>query len=131
MLIEDTTLPDFSGHRATEGLGHIGDGQGRGFELHSALAVRVEAWTLEQRPEGAVIGLLGRRCSTPRPAPAGEGRSGCLRRPRRSQRWAETLKGTGRPPEGCQWIYAADRESDFYEPIQICQQHGVGFVIRS
>jgi hypothetical protein len=25
----------------------------------------------------------------------------------------------------------ADRESDFYEPIQICQQHGVDFVIRS
>jgi hypothetical protein len=25
----------------------------------------------------------------------------------------------------------ADRESDFYEPLQICQQHGVDFVIRA
>ena len=131
LLLEDTTLLDFSDHRATEGLGCIGDGQGRGFELHSALAVRVGAWTLEQRPEGAVVGLLGQQCSTPRPAPAGESRRGCLQRPRKSQRWAEALKRAGRPPAGCQWIYVADRESDFYEPIQICQQHGVDFVIRS
>lgn len=131
LLIEDTSLLDFSAHRATQGLGHIGDGQGRGFELHSALAVRVEAWTLEQRPEGAVVGLLGQQCSTPRPAPAAESRRGCPPRPRKSQHWAQALKGAGRPPEGCQWIYVADRESDFYEPIQICQQHGVDFVIRS
>ena len=30
-----------------------------------------------------------------------------------------------------QWIYVADRESDFYEPLQICQQHGVELVIRA
>lgn len=131
LLIEDTTLLDFSGHRATEGLGRIGDGHGRGFELHSALAVRVEGWTLEQRPEGVVVGLVGQQCSTPRPAPKGESRSQCLSRPRKSQRWAETLKATGRPPEGCRWIYVADRESDFHEPIQMCQQHGLDFVIRN
>ena len=32
---------------------------------------------------------------------------------------------------GSQWIYVADRESDFYEPLQICQQHGVDWVIRA
>ena len=37
LLIEDTTLLDYSQHGATEGLGVIGDGGGRGFELHSAL----------------------------------------------------------------------------------------------
>lgn len=25
----------------------------------------------------------------------------------------------------------ADRESDFYEPLELCQAHGVDFVIRS
>lgn len=129
LIIEDTTLLDYSSHRATEDLGWIGDA-GRGFELHSALAVRVESWTLEQRPEGVVVGLFGQSCVTPLLAPAGESRRERLARPRKSQRWAEAFKTAGGPPAGSQWIYVADRESDFYEPIQLCQQHGVDFIIR-
>lgn len=131
LMIEDTTLLDYSQHPATEDLGYIGNGAGRGFELHSALAVRVESWTLEQRPEGTLVGLLGQRCSTPRPAPAGETRRQRLERPRKSQRWAEVFKHAGGPPRGAQWIYVADRESDFYEPIALCQQHGADFIIRA
>ncbi|MBE0542083.1 MAG: IS4 family transposase [Verrucomicrobia bacterium] len=131
LLIEDTTLLDYSQHPATQDLGRIGDGCGRGFELHSALAVRVEAWTLAQRPEGSVVGLFDQQCRTPRPAPAGETRGQRLRRPRKSQAWAAALKAAGRPPRGSQWIYVADRESDFYEPLQLCQQHGVDFVVRA
>jgi hypothetical protein len=131
LIIEDTTLVDYSKHPATQDLGYIGDGGGRGFELHSALAVRVENWTLEQRPEGTLVGLFGQRCSTPRPRPAGETRSERLSRPRKSQRWAEAFKTAGVPPAGVQWIYIADRESDFYEPIQICQQHQIDFIIRA
>lgn len=131
LLIEDTTLLDYSHHPATEELGVIGDGGGRGFALHSALAVRIETWTLEQRPEGVVVGLFDQQCHTPRPAPKGETRGQRLSRPRQSQRWAQALPSAGRPPEGSQWIYVADRESDFYEPLQRCQQHGVDFVIRA
>lgn len=131
LIIEDTTQLDYSRHPATANLGVIGDGGGRGFELHSALAVRVEAWTLAQRPEGTVMGLFGQECRTPRPAPKGETRGARLRRPRKSQTWAAAFKSSGRPPEGSQWIYVADRESDFYEPMQLCQQHGVDFIIRS
>ena len=131
LLIEDTTQLDYSGHLATEGLGVIGDGGGRGFELHSALAVRVESWTLAQRPEGTVTGLFGQECRAPRPAPKGETRGERLRRPRKSQTWAAAFKSAGRPPAGCQWIYVADREADFYEPLQLCQHHGVDFIIRS
>jgi hypothetical protein len=108
LLIEDTTLLDYSRHPHTEELGLIGDG-GRGFELHSALAVRIEAWTLAQRPEGMVVGLFDQK----------------------SQTWAAGIKTAGRPPAGSQWIYVADRESDFYEPLRICQQHGVELVIRA
>jgi Transposase DDE domain len=36
----------------------------------------------------------------------------------------------GSPPEGCQWIYLADREADFYEPIQRCLRNGQDFIIR-
>ena len=131
LLIEDTTLLDYSHHPAPEDLGVIGDGQGRGFELHSALAVRVEAWTLEQRPEGRVVGLFGQECRRPRPAPPGETRRQCLLRARQSQKWTAAIALSGGPPEGSQWIYIADRESDFYEPLHLCQQQGVDFVIRS
>jgi Transposase DNA-binding/Transposase Tn5 dimerisation domain len=130
LLIEDTTLLDYSRHPHTEELGLIGDG-GRGFELHSALAVRIEAWTLEQRPEGAAVGLFDQKCRRPRPAPTEETRQERLSRPRKSQTWAAGIKTAGRPPAGSQWIYVADRESDFYEPLQICQQHGVELVIRA
>ena len=131
LIIEDTTLLDYSEHPAAQDLGRIGDGAGRGFELHSALAVRVEAWTLEHRPEGTLIGLLGQQCERPRGRPAGETEPQRWRRPRKSRRWAAALKAAGAPPPGCQWIYVADREADFYEPIQICQQHHIDFVIRA
>jgi hypothetical protein len=131
LLIEDTTLLDYSDHPATEELGTIGNGAGRGFELHSALAVRVENWTLEQRPEGVVVGLFGQECRSPRPTPKGESRGQRLSRPRKSQSWAAAIKSAGRPPQGSQWIYVADCESDFYEPLKLCQQPGVDLVIRS
>lgn len=131
LLIEDTTLLDYSGHGSVAGLGVIGNGGGHGFELHTTLAVRIEFWTAEQQPEGAVIGLFHQQCRTPRPAPAGESKAQRLSRPRKSQVWAGALKWGGRPPEATRWIYVADRESDFYEPLELCQAHGVDFVIRS
>jgi hypothetical protein len=78
-----------------------------------------------------VVGLFGQRCSTPQLAPAGETRRQRLQRPRKSQRWAEEFKEAGRPPAHAQWIYIADCESDFYEPMQLCQQHGADFIIRA
>jgi len=133
LLIEDTTELDYTGHGATEELGFIGDGRGRGFELHSTLAVRVEAWTLEQRPEGTVLGLWGQQCWTRQGTPGKKRRETWrqrVKRPRESQRWARMLEEVGGPPVGCQWIFMADREADFYEPIERCQRLGLGFLIR-
>lgn len=131
LMIEDSTLLDFSQHPRTTDLGVIGDGKARGFELHSALAVRIEGWTLEQRPEGRLVGLFDQQCCRPRPAPPGESRRERLKRPRKSKRWAEAFKRVGPPGRECQWTYVADRESDFYEPIQTCQKLGVDFIIRA
>ena len=130
LIIEDTSELDFTFHRQTQQLGVIGHGEGRGFALHSALAVRVEGWTLEQRPEGQAVGLLDQQCVRPRPAPKGETRQERLKRRRLSHWWAEGLSKVGAPPSGCQWVYIADRESDFYEPMDICLRLGVDFVIR-
>src|SRR5271157_5734340 len=62
LLIEDTSDLDYSHHPLTEQLGVIGDGRGRGLRLHSTLALRVEAWNLEQRPEAVVVGLMHQHC---------------------------------------------------------------------
>ena len=131
LIIEDTTLLDYSGSVAAMELGTIGDGGGRGFELHTALAVRVEGWTLEQRPEGSLLGLWGQQCDGPRPRPQGETEAERWKRGRKSQRWAASLRAGGSPPPGCQWIFVADREADFYEPIQTCQQRNIDFIIRA
>jgi Transposase DNA-binding len=39
LMIEDSSTLDFSGHRRTQDLGVIGDGRGRGFELHRSIGV--------------------------------------------------------------------------------------------
>jgi hypothetical protein len=130
LLIEDTTLLDYSAHEAA-GLGVIGDGAGRGFELHSTLAVEVKAWTLEARPEGAVVGLFAQQCRRPRRAPEGETRGERLSRSRKSQKWAAGIRLAGIPPRGSRWILVADREADIYEVLRDCQKQGVDFVIRS
>src|SRR5262249_12386367 len=54
-----------------------------------------------------------------------------LSRARESQRWAEVLDQLGPVPQSCQWVYLADREADFYEPIQRCRRNGEDFVIRA
>lgn len=131
LIIEDTSSLDYSTHPATEYLGVIGDGTGRGFDLHSALAVRVEGWSLEQKPECTIVGLFNQECRTPRPAPKQENRKQRLSRSRKSQTWAAGFKLSGCPPKESKWIYVADRESDFYEPMQTCQQHGTDFTIRA
>ena len=132
LIIEDTTLLDYTDHHpATEDLGVIGDGSGRGFELHNALAVRVEGWTLEQRPEGVVVGLFGQRCSTPRPKPKTKKQAPRYTQPRKTQCWAAALEAASSPPPGVQWIYLADCESDFYEPMEICQRRRTDFIIRA
>jgi transposase-like protein/DDE family transposase/transposase Tn5 family protein len=131
LLIEDTTLLDYSPHQATTGLGFIGNG-GLGLCLHSTLAMKVMAWDLAQRPEAVVVGLLGQQCWAQTHRPAGETRGSRLwRNTRSSKRWAEVLKSMPSPPAGNTWTYVADREADFYEPIQRCQQRGVDFVIRA
>jgi transposase-like protein/DDE family transposase len=131
LLIEDTTELDYSSHRCREQLGFIGNGQGRGMLVHSTLALRVEAWDLAQAPEGIALGLLG-QTSWVRPVKGLRQQPWRqrMRRSRESDRWARGLAELGSPPPGCQWIYLADREADFYEPIQRCQRQGVDFIIR-
>lgn len=133
LLIEDTSELDYTDHPATEDMGPIGDGRGRGLLLHSTLALRIERWDLEDRPQGIVLGLLGQRCWSRRrlrPKAKHQTRRQRMSQPRESQRWAAALEQGG-PPSASQWIYLSDREGDFYDPIQRCQRNGIDFIIRA
>jgi hypothetical protein len=46
-------------------------------------------------------------------------------------RWAAVFEGLEAPPAQSRWVFVADREADFYEPIQRCQKRGIDFVIRA
>ena len=39
LFVQDTSEVDYTSHVKTEGLGQIGNSNGRGFELHSCLAI--------------------------------------------------------------------------------------------
>jgi hypothetical protein len=133
LLIEDTTQLDYTAHAAAEGLGIIGKaGGGRGICLHTTLALRVSAWDLEQQPETTVVGLFGQQGWSQKRRPQGETRAQRVWRSNRSsKRWAEVFQSSASPSADSQWVYIADREADFYEPIQRCRQRGVDFVIRA
>jgi hypothetical protein len=102
--------------------------------LHSTLAVRVEGWTDADRPLGLAVGLLDQQCWARQGAPGKKRRETWrqrVRRPRESQRWAKVVAAVGAPPVGGRWIFLADREADFYEPIARCQHWQWDFIIRA
>jgi hypothetical protein len=132
LLIEDTSELDYTDHPATQEMGCIGNGRGRGLLLHTTLALRIEGWDPEERPQAIVLGLLAQQCWSRWGRPKGqpETRRQLMNRSRESQRWAAALEEGG-PPAGSTWIYIADRESDFYEPIERCQRRKADFIIRA
>jgi hypothetical protein len=134
LLVEDTTMLDFTLHPKTTGLGWLTRDQwSRGLLLHTTLALRVEAWDLEQCPEVSLVGLFGQQCWTREHErrKGKESRRASFERPRESQRWAGVFEQVQSPPAGVEWIYIADRESDIYEVFQRCQQRQIKHVIRA
>ncbi len=105
LFIEDTTELNYTHHPATEDLGSVGDNQGRGFWLHTALAIKVEHWDLNYRPQAIAVGLLGQQCWRRRYRAQGRRRTErwrqCIGRERESQRWAAVLEELVGPPKGC------------------------------
>jgi hypothetical protein len=131
-LLEDTTDLDFTSHKAAEDLGRIGDDGGRGLFLHTTLALRVLRW-IDNEPDVDIIGIWAQRCwARTEPTHHGnETRAEMLRRPRESQRWAQSMTDSNGPPPNCRWTHIADRESDIYEVFERCTQKGADFIVRA
>jgi len=133
LIIEDTTLLDFTWHKGAKGLGRIGDDRGLGFLLHSSIAARVERWKDGTEPEVTLVGLFDQVCWVREGAAKRkrETKRQRLSRKRESQRWTRAFEKSGRAPEGVDWIYVADRESDIYEVFLQCTRYNVDFVVRA
>lgn len=123
LLISDTTDLNFTSHRATEGLGMLGDGNGRGVQLHPCLM-----YSLDNKQ---VVGIAGALLHYRRFTPKGETRAQSLKRNRESDVWRKIVKQVGPPPEDSQWIHVFDRGGDNFEAM--CQTNLIGadWVIRA
>jgi hypothetical protein len=145
LLIGDTTEIDYTSHKATEGLGCIGEKNSqRGFLLHSTLAVAISAAQVtssedgpQVRHERELMGVFDQKLwRRPDPAPLSkrakkkDGWRGNTNRPRESDRWIEALEKMI-PPSQVQYIYVADREGDIYECLQGTLQNRLDVVIRA
>jgi transposase-like protein/transposase Tn5 family protein len=124
LLISDTMETDFGIHRDVAGLGPTGDGDGRGFMLHSSLMV--QAKTRE------IIGLAGQelfyRKSTGR---ARENSYRRTQRERESEVWGRLIDALGPPSAGVRYLHVCDRGADNFEVYCHCQQQQSGWVIRA
>jgi hypothetical protein len=124
LLIQDTSELDFTHRRTAEDLGPIGDGGGRGFLLHSTLAV-------DPAGGGEVLGLADQRLFLRQPASEGETRTQRKQRPRESQVWAYSVAAVGGSPAGTRWIHVADRGADDFGFFTACAAANVGFLVRA
>lgn len=113
LLISDTTDIDHTSHKATQGLGILGNGGGRGVQLHSCLMYDTDKRLLA----GAAGALLYYR----KHKPAKESRAQRLNRERESDVWGKLVDQIGSPPEGSQWIHVFDRGGDYFEAM--CHIH--------
>ncbi len=115
LLICDTTDISHQSHKATKGLGMLGDGRGSGFQLHTCLMVDSQS--------KSIIGVAGAKYYHRKKAPKNETRSERLARDRESQLWGDVVDLVGRPPEQSTWIHVFDRGGDNFEALcHIVQQ---------
>jgi hypothetical protein len=123
LLISDTTDIDRTAHQATVGLGMLGDGRGRGVQLHNCLVYNTD----EELIEGAAGAMLHYRSH----APKKETRMERLRRVRESQLWGNLVTEIGSPPEASQWIHVFDRGGDNFEAMCRIEKTGGDWIIRA
>lgn len=114
---QDTSELNFTTHWALEDAGHIGDGKGYGFELHSCLAVIPD----EQNPD--IIGLANQFVWARQHEPRRQKEKRTARYHRRTEAdvWAETLEAIGEAPMETKWVSVGDRGSDIFSYVRRAQ----------
>lgn len=122
LCVQDTTDLDYTHRTAVRGLGKIGDGGGRGFYQHTALAVS---------PAGRLWGLLHQVWFTRPQPPEGETRRQRQARWSEPDVWADTAAGIGVWASGSRLIHVGDRHSDVFRFLCTCRALRHGFLVRA
>lgn len=123
LLISDTTDIDHTSHAATEDLGPLGGGYGRGLQLHSCLVYSSAA--------KQVVGTAGALVQYRVTKPQHETRMQRLKRSRESEVWGQLVDQIGSAPPGSQWIHVFDRGGDNFEAMCHLQLSGCDCIIRA
>jgi hypothetical protein len=123
LMSGDTTILDYSHHRTTKGLGPIGNGKGRGYLVHSVLAML-------PHPR-QVLGLAHQIPLVPKPKIKGETLRQMQARRRQTDVWQESVEAIGAPPEGVCWVHVGDRGSDIFRFLATCLTQRCAFLVRA
>ena len=122
LLISDTTDLNHISHPATTGLGMLGNGSGRGMQLHSCLVYNCDT-RLISGTAGAIVHYRNF-------VPKNETRMQRLKRIRESELWGKLVEKAGSPPCGSHWIHVFDRGGDNFEAMCHIRQTGCDWIIR-
>ena len=123
LLIGDTTDVDHFSHKATTGLGILGDGVGRGMQLHNCLMFNSD--------EKQIVGSAGALIYYRKRKPKNETRTQRLARVRESHVWGTLVDQVGEAPKGSQWIHVWDRGGDNFEAMCHVRLSGNDWIIRA
>jgi transposase-like protein len=124
LVIHDTTELDYTTLSSLTGLGQIGNGRGRGYECHNALAVHA--------PTRAVLGLANQILARRDTVAKGESRQARRdRQTRESRLWKRGSEAVGPAPEGATWIDVCDRGADVFEYIAYKHESSGHYIVRS
>jgi Transposase DNA-binding/Transposase DDE domain len=121
LWVHDITELDYSHHRATQGLGPIGDHRGRGWLALTSLGIGEEQ----------VLGVGYQQVWTRSHQRTAQSRRQRAQQPdAQPQRWREAVQTLGSPPQGVRWIHVADREADDFAFFDQVRQAGADFCVR-
>jgi hypothetical protein len=125
LILNDTTELNFGYLRDIEGVGRLGCDDGRGFFLHTALAVRASDRTL--------AGVAAHELYT-RPLHKVRRVSSHARK-KRAQRetdvWGRVIDDVGAPPQGVRLLHVCDRGADNFDVYCHLVMQRAGWVIRA
>jgi Transposase DNA-binding len=124
LMVQDTTDIDLSHRRKISGVGQIGNERGRGFFVHTVLAMRPQ--TRE------VLGCMAQEPFVRIPAPDGEQR---YQRRKRDERetdvWMRQVQAIGTPESASMWVHVGDRGADMFPFFQACRSTQTHLLVRA
>jgi hypothetical protein len=122
LLLGDTSEIDYTGHPGVTGLELIGNGRGRGMNLHTVLAV-------DPAKGGQLQGVAWQQVFYRQAADRGKEKQD-KPEDRASRVWADSVKGCGSPAAGKRFVHVTDNGSDDFSYFLACAATGSDFLCR-